>query len=190
MRKNILLVFLFVIVSGGASALDVWNQKANIPAVARHRTTAFNIGNKGYIGLGHYNSGPNGNIYLEDFWEYDPSSNSWTQKADFAGGPRYHTVGIGYGNKAYVGTGRHLTIPPVTFQLETDWWEFDPIANTWTLKAPFPGLACRGAVAFIIDEFIFVGTGQVNTGATTQFFAYDIINDQWLTGVAPFPGSA
>lgn len=179
--------------SGIASyAYNVWNQKANMPAVARHRTTAFTIGNKGYMGLGHYNSGPNGNIYLEDFWEYDPASNSWTQKADFAGGPRYHAAGIGYGNVAYVGTGRDLTNPwpSQSYTLENDWWEFDPLANTWTPKAPMPDAGRRGAVCFMINDLIFVGTGQVSGGYTSTFYAYDIANDQWLGGVPNFPGGA
>lgn len=165
-------------------AVQVWNQKANFGGIARHRTTSFTIGNKGYMGLGHYNSGPAGNVHLEDFWEYDPASNTWTQKADFGGGPRYHAVGVGYGSKAYVGTGRSIG-----GILNTDWWEFDPIANTWTTKPSFPGNQCRGAVAFLLEDLIFVGTGQTTSGFTSDFYAYDITNDQWLGGVSTFPGS-
>ena len=184
--KNLLsLIFILVLTSTESFAISNWTQKANFGGTARHRTTSFAIGNKGYMGLGHYNSGPGGNIHLADFWEYDTGSNTWTQKADFGGGQRYHAVGESFGNKAYVGTGR----APGGI-LMTDWWEFDPIANSWTLKAAFPGVQRRGAVTFIIDDYIFVGTGQVPTGYTNDFFAYDVINDQWLGGVAPFPGSA
>jgi hypothetical protein len=38
------------------------------------------IGNKGYVGTGQYAGS------LADFWEYDPLSNTWTQKANFGGG--------------------------------------------------------------------------------------------------------
>jgi N-acetylneuraminic acid mutarotase len=190
MIKNSTLMFMFILIQLEVSAVQVWNQKANMPGVARHRTTAFSIGTKGYIGLGHYNSGGE-NVYLGDFWEYDPGTDSWTQKADFAGGARYHATGHAYGNKAYVGTGRKITsIPPAmeNYILETDWWEFDPIANTWIQKASMPGVGRRGAVSFIIDTLIFVGTGQINGGYTDDFYAYDINNDQWLAGVPPLPG--
>lgn len=188
MNKALLLIFLCF--SGlEIYAQQAWTQKANMPAVARHRTVAFTIGNKGYMGLGHYNSGPEGNTYLEDLWEYDPVNDSWTQKANFGGGHRYHAVGVGYKNVAFVGTGRDQTNPPnQSYTLETDWWKFDPISNTWTLMAPMPGVGRRGAVAFLIDSLIFVGTGQTSGGYTDDFFAYDAENDQWLTGVPSFPG--
>ena len=185
MRKFYTLTLIALLASAESFATSNWTQKANFGGVARHRTTSFTIGNKGYMGLGHYNSGPGGNIHLADFWEYDPGSNSWTQKADFGGGQRYHAVGETYGNKAYVGTGR----APGSI-LMNDWWEFDPISNSWTAKATFPGTERRGAVAFKIDEYIFVGTGQIPSGYTNDFFAYDPINDQWLTGIANFPGSS
>ena len=50
----------------------------------------FTIGSKGYIGTGYdwqfrlYN----------DFWEYDPATNAWTQKADFGGTARDRAVGF------------------------------------------------------------------------------------------------
>jgi len=182
--KQLALTLFALSFSFISEASDVWTQKANFGGIARHRTTSFSIGNKGYMGLGHYNSGPGGNIHLADFWEYDPASNAWTQKADFGGGLRYHAVGESFGNKAYVGTGR---APGNT--LMTDWWEFDPIANTWTAKATFPGTARRGAVCFKQGDYLFVGTGQIPTGFTNDFYAYDPVNDQWLTGVASFPGS-
>lgn len=182
--KHIVLIIFSISFSFITEAADVWTQKANFGGIARHRTTSFSIGNKGYMGLGHYNSGPGGNIHLADFWEYDPASNAWTQKADFGGGLRYHAVGESFGNKAYVGTGR---APGNT--LMTDWWEFDPIANTWTPKSAFPGTGRRGAVCFKQGDYLFVGTGQIPGGFTNDFYAYDPINDQWSTGVASFPGS-
>jgi len=38
----------------------------------------FSIGNKGYVGTGDGYGG-----YVTTFWEYDPSIDVWTQKADF-----------------------------------------------------------------------------------------------------------
>lgn len=183
-RKLLIVSSLLLFGFCANAAYEVWNQKANFGGIARHRTTSFAIGNKGYIGLGHYNSGPSGNILLSDFWEYDPASDSWTQKADFGGGLRYHSIGFAYGNKAYVGTGR---APGGV--LTTDMWEFDPIANTWTPVASFPGSQRRGAVAFVIDQYAFVGTGQTPSGYSNDFYAYDIPNNLWLGGVPSLPGS-
>ena len=44
---------------------------------------AFSIGSKAYIGTGQDDSS-----YYKDFWEYDPATDTWTQKADFGGDRR------------------------------------------------------------------------------------------------------
>ena len=40
-----------------------------------------------------------------DFWEYNPSTNKWTRKADFAGGDWWGATGFSIGAKGYIGTG-------------------------------------------------------------------------------------
>ena len=76
----------YVCTGGGASntalweydsPTDSWTQKANF-INARNTAVGFSIGNKGYIGTGA-SQGP---ICEKDFWEYNPSSNIWMQKAD------------------------------------------------------------------------------------------------------------
>jgi hypothetical protein len=42
---------------------------------------------------------------MKDFWEYDPATNTWTQKADFGGTARYSAVGFSIADKGYLGTG-------------------------------------------------------------------------------------
>ena len=177
---SLLLLLLPTTLLGQVSA---WTQKANYGGTARHRCASFAIGNKGYIGLGHINSGPLGNVLYEDFWEYDPSSNSWSQKANFGGGLRYHTISFTIGNKAYVGTGRNEFSA-----YERDLWEFDPIENTWTAKADFPGTVRRGAISFVVNDIGYVGTGQVYSTGSNQFYAYDPSTDTWAAK-ADFPGA-
>ena len=43
--------------------------------------------------------------HYKDFWEYDPTANTWTQKADFGGTARKNAVGFSIGTKGYIGTG-------------------------------------------------------------------------------------
>lgn len=66
----------------------------------RYSAVGFSIGSKGYIGTGQDACG-----YKNDFWEYNPADNSWTQKADFGGGGRVAAVGFSIGSKGYIGTG-------------------------------------------------------------------------------------
>jgi hypothetical protein len=55
---------------------------------------------KGYVGTG---AGYNG--ATADFWEYDPVTDTWTQKADFGGGIRRDAIGFSINGKGYLGTG-------------------------------------------------------------------------------------
>jgi N-acetylneuraminic acid mutarotase len=100
-------------------ANNSWTRKADFPGLARSSAVGFAIGNKGYIGAGATKNGTNWTFY-SDFWEYDPSTNSWRQIEDFAGGVRFRPVAFVIGNKAYVGTGISST------STCNDLWEFSP----------------------------------------------------------------
>lgn len=102
--KSTLLISLLLL-AGTANAEYQWRQLAHFPPLARHQDAALAIGNQIYYGMGHYNSGPQGNICFDDFWAYDPASNTWTQKADYLGDPVDGTAFFVIGNKGYVGTG-------------------------------------------------------------------------------------
>ena len=101
---------------------------------------AFSIGSKGYIGTG--DDGEHGDV--SDFWEYDPATNTWTQKADFGGGALGICRQFCHWEQGYVGTGCRFL---VTLK---DFWEYDPTTNIWTRKADFGGVSRFQAVGFSI----------------------------------------
>jgi len=95
---------------------------------------AFTIGDKGYVGLG-YNTVDGEH---KDFWEYDPATDAWTRKADFAGKAREGAVAFSVANKGYVGLGANLRLPEYDYK---DMWKYDPSTNQWTPSISFPGSA-------------------------------------------------
>jgi N-acetylneuraminic acid mutarotase len=115
----------------------------------------FSIGSKGYIG-----TGTDANNYgLKDFWEYDSTTNIWTQKADFEGGPRFNAVGFSSGSKGYIVIGGWDTT-----RLK-DVWEYDPATNIWSQKADFPGGERMYGVGFSIGSKGYIGLGNNGRGA-------------------------
>src|SRR5580658_8360785 len=61
----------------------VWSPRASLPDSSRGYGVGFSIGKYGYMGLG-------GRLinqwqYFNDFWQFDPSNNSWKRKANFPG---------------------------------------------------------------------------------------------------------
>lgn len=173
MRIITLLVLLCIGISLNAQTQYGWEQKSSMPAVGRHRSTALACGNRAYVGLGHINAVVD--ILYDDWWEYDPGTDSWSQKANFAGGLRYHASGFTIGNTMYVGTGR-----APNSVLMTDFWKYDPSSNTWLTVASFPGAARRGAVGFEINGYGYVGTGSYYA----DFYKYNPVSNSW-TAVAP-----
>ncbi len=142
----------------------IWNQKASIPAEGRHRTTGFSIGNKGYIGLGHYNSGPLGNVAKADIWEYSPADDSWTQKADYGGGATYGATAFTIGNRAYVGAHVYGS---------QEFYEFNPQSNTWSIIAPCPGGSSDHPSFTVNDRGYFIGTNAL--------YEYEPTFNTWIT---------
>lgn len=177
MKKRLLLLSLLALsLSVVAQTQYGWVEKSMFGGVARHRCVGVSIGTRGYMGLGHYNS--TGNVLFDDWWEYDPGSDTWAQKANFPGGPRYHATGFSIGNYAYVGTGRDLA-----GNNYDDFYRYDPINNVWTPIHDMLGPARRGAVAFTIGNKGYVATGSYYN----DIAEYDPATDTW-TAKATFPG--
>jgi N-acetylneuraminic acid mutarotase len=101
-------------------ATNKWSKKGSFKGNSRNDAVGLAIGYKGYIGLGQqWNPQQSGSNY-KDFWEYDPANNSWTRKADFAGGTRRSSFSFSLGNKGFVGGGRENDSPM------SDFWEYTP----------------------------------------------------------------
>lgn len=164
---------LFFSLFGFSAFANPWYQRADFMGDARHRSTAFSIGNEGYIGLGHINSGID--VEYEDFWKYDPASNAWTQIANYPEGRCYHATGFVIGSKAYVGTGRLEN-----GNYSNHFYEYNPLTNTWTPIADYPGGPRRGAVSFTVGGKGYCGTGQTTSGYSTDFYEYNPTNNQWI----------
>ena len=178
MKKIITISFLLASFSGFCDKY-VWNQKTGYPGVGRHRASGISIGQKAYYGLGHVSSGTAADIGFQDWWEFDPATNSWTQKADY---PHWSHGATGFtiGNKGYMGSG---TSEDASVLPCNDFYEFDPVANTWTAIANCP-LNGDGHVSFTINGIGYLGLGY--SGAS--LYAYNPITNMWVTKTSAMPG--
>lgn len=157
-----------------------WIRKADFK-FSRSYSVGFSINGKGYIG-----TGASDGEALNDFWEYDPISDSWTQKADFAGIARTGAVGFSISNKGYIGTGYNGYSPDEYLK---DFWEYSPVTNCWTKKANFKGNGRISAVGLSIGDKGYIGTGRNSTSVNTDFWEYNPKTNSWLQK-AEFPGRA
>ncbi|HNY49932.1 MAG TPA: hypothetical protein PLV50_10405 [Smithella sp.] len=181
------------------AAANTWTQVANFGStpnnedgLIRKSAVAFAIGTKGYVGTGY-----DGTNYYNDFWEYDPASNVWTQlpnvgaTAAAATGVAGRADAVGFSimtsasaGKGYAGTGFDGT------NYYKDFYEFDPATGFWTKKTDFPGTARTEAVGLSISTKGYVGTGRSGTALAQyhqDFYEFNPAANTW-TRKADFAG--
>ncbi len=171
----LLLVAPFVI-----SAQNTWEKKAAFGNDKRSRTVSFSIGNRGYVGCGEDTA----DFVRNDFWEYDPGTDTWMQKASLPGVGRRDAVGFAIGTKGYVGTGIDAAESAFGYNLN-DWWEFNPVTNTWTARATFPGGAAYGGIyfgtGFTVNGMGYIVGGKLgNSQYTPQLWQFNPTTNTWL----------
>jgi len=146
---------------------NTWTQMTNFGGIARIGTTCrFSIGTKGYIGLG---SNASFTTFYNDFWEWDQTTNVWTQKANFGGTARAYSSGFSICTRGYIGTGYDGTL------YNQDFWQWDQTTNVWTQVANLGGVGRFAAVGFSLNTN---GKGYIGTGSPGSFSGI-FLNDFW-----------
>jgi N-acetylneuraminic acid mutarotase len=171
MYKYYLWVLLFI-PAGISTYAQNWVQKADYPHIGvTDKSVSFSIGGKGYV------------VNYYDIREYDPATNSWTQKTNFPGVNRKAPIGFSIGTKGYCGTGS-TSLTNVKLK---DFWEYNSITNSWLQKRDFPGAARELAIAFSIGSKGYLGIGAGSAYYLNDFWEYNPVNDTFIQK-ANFPG--
>lgn len=167
---------------------DVWTQVADIPGGIRRNAVAFTIGDYGYVGTGIDSvvaTAP-GSSKLNDFWQFDPSSNSWTQKASFPGNNGfgvYFATGFAIDSKGYICCGK---LGPNNYSDEL--WEYKPSLDSWAQLPDFPGGVRYQLSSFTVDFKAYVGFGTDQDLYRKDLWEFDATTNSW-TQKADFPAS-
>ncbi len=156
---------------------DSWTQMANFTGTARWSCPSFSIGSNGYV------FGGNASGYFSDFYKYNSVTNAWSLLTSTAPLPgRQDSYGCTLNGKGYVTTG-YSSID------RKDTWQYDTLANAWTQMADYGGTERDAALGFVINNKMYVGTGQTGAVLHTDFYKYDPDSNTWAA-IANFPGAA
>jgi N-acetylneuraminic acid mutarotase len=153
-----------------------WLRVADFGGTPGSGGVSFSIDSFGYVGLGTYTTDTTlGGQYPTDFWQYNPYTNVWTQKASFPGVGRSGATAFVIGSKAYVGLGFNSTS-----QGRNDFWEYDGALDTWTQLSNFTGESRFFALGFSIGSKGYVGMGYSDTSSVmSDFWQYNPSSDMW-----------
>ena len=153
------------------SSRGSWTQKASMPDEASERSSAvaFAVDGNGYVGTGF-----DGTDYLDDFWKYVPSTNSWVAIDTFPGSARYGAVAFAFNGYGYVGCGNDGN------DLK-DFHVYDPASGSWDtgITTSFPGTKRVGASSFEIDGNVYLVGGMNNQKYVYDFWMLDINTGNW-----------
>jgi len=149
---------------------DTWTQKANFPGEARVKAVAGVINGKAYVGLGAKGAYESTNLF-KDWWEYDPSTDQWTQKASLPDSASNDLSATVINGRLYTTMGFNgISFCNCTFC-------YEPITNTWTKLATAPR-CYSGKACFAIGDYFYVGSGFRGYNVPL-FFRYNTTNDTW-----------
>jgi hypothetical protein len=141
---------------------NTFTQLPSCPGVGRTHPALVILNGKIYTGMG------SGTTNLSDWWEYDITTQVWTQKTSIPI-ERHHPYQFILNGYVYVGSGH-----------QSSWYKYDPLNDTWTAVA---SLDTRVAGT----QFNYNGKGYALSGVTTghtffatgEFYEYDPLIDSW-----------
>ncbi len=156
-----------------------WVMKQAMPSgTERGASATATIGAKIYIAGGQQGLGSTGQRW---FSAYDAAGNTWQPLPDLPAPGRNHLAGVAVGGIFYAVGGR---ITGVTGGLQNRLDAFDPVAMTWTPKAPMP--TPRGGLAAGVVNGIIIAAGgegadmaMYPTGVFPHVEAYDPGANSW-----------
>jgi len=104
-----------------------WELAGFFPGKSRVQAVTFVIKEKAYYGMG-YNTYDG---YLDDWWEFDPTANSWAQRTAFQGDGRRGALSFSINEQGYAGTGTDRVIDNsgqfFIPRIHNDWWIYTPL---------------------------------------------------------------
>ncbi|MDO9376546.1 MAG: HYR domain-containing protein [Ferruginibacter sp.] len=163
-------------------ATDHWTQKASMETQGRAGGVGLSIGGKGYVGMGYW--GPSESNTLHDFWQYDPTDNSWLQKANF---PADYNLSFLLPTLPSFSIGDNGFVANLEFP-KNELWQYDPAYNAWTLKKAFSGPDRKpNATGFAIGNRGYISMGSNSSGGLNDLWEYkpeDEFSYLWSTGEA------
>jgi len=147
-----------------------WVQVTSLPNAFNetHHSFAFSVDDMGYIVAGNSNSGER-----DDFYQYDPVNDSWTELSPFPGAARGFAIGDTWDGKAYFGFGYDGT------SLLNDLWVFDSSNMSWTELGSCPCAPRTHPAMIAHNGKVFVGLGNNSSGNRNDWWEYDIALNTW-----------
>ena len=181
--KKIILFFSLIFIGEIGNSQNTWLQRDSVGGPPKSAAAAFSVNGRGFVvgGIDQFD-------YKRKCYKYNPTTDNWSTVTSLGGAlgsglERASPVAFATTTKAYVGLGQGSN------PYFDDFWEYDPVLDTWTQVADYGGTGRTQAVAFAVADKGYVGTGIDATGYKKDFYVYNPTTNIW-TQIADFGGTA
>ncbi len=134
---------------------DTWRQEEFFPSFERHHPYHFSIGDEVYVGMGH------GASIYNDFYRFNTNDGQWTTISSLPAEGRVAGTEFSYEGKGYVLSGQGEDHEDLD---EGEFWEYDPISDSWKQLISHPGTGRWAPGSFVIDGEVFFFGGTFDSG--------------------------
>lgn len=149
---------------------DTWTRMADFPGKPRVKAVAGVVDGNAYVGLGAIGA-MSDSLQYKDWWQYEPSNDTWTRRADFPDKASNDLFCATINGKIYTTMGfDELSRCRETFC-------YDPLTDTWAALARAPE-TYSGKAGFSLGDDFYVGTGFRGNNLV-RIFKYNTVNDSW-----------
>ena len=162
MKSLISFVIIGLLCSNAVTQKIVWKPKASLPN-ANSQGIAVTCSSKIYY------------IIYTDVQEYDPVTDSWTNKKVMIT-PRHHLRAAVVEEKIYIIGGTKMVNGSIIVATENE--VYDPQTDTWETKAPIPVVKYNYSVG-VFENKIYIFGGSTPDGESASTYVYDPVSDNW-----------
>lgn len=148
---------------------NTWSPAATLPSDGRQYCSSFTLNGKGYLFGGVVFGVP-----TNELWQFDPGTESWTQRASAANSLSASTA-VAYDDRGHVLTGNaENNLPSTIHQV------YDPVNDSWSLSVALPGEPLHRAASFVHEGMIHVVGGSLaGFSAVGSNWAFDASQGDW-----------
>lgn len=149
---------------------NTWSFFGLFPGAARGSFAVATANGKAYVVSGALTY----STCTSEVWEFDSNFGTWTQRSNFPGTARYgHSLAYNSSNgKIYLSFGTYVNT--TGYQLLSDFWEYDPVQDSWTQKTGYTHLNAgrHSHVSIEVQGNIWISSGSANNPISF------VVNDQ------------
>ncbi len=151
-----------------------WGNSSPLPeGKERQYASSISWNGKGYLFGGIDCAG----VFQNDFWKYDPVTNSWTQLNSLPSSGRAGMVNFVLQDTFYIISGRNST------GILNEVWSYNFTTQTWNQKDSLPNNGSWRGIAFTFENNAYIALGRNNLNNQTvyniEILKYQTSSDTW-----------